>query len=377
MCRIAFAYLNFFGNAQQQSMGSLGRVTWLIVYLRSGLSHFGCLKTEQFLLHPAGCPLRSLLNNMPSETDSGCPREALAGDLPPATVRDRVGPDDAMSRAGSVKRSGTVRRSSTGKKPSNAPSSAASRSGLLWRPSAAASPSASAGTSPRSAQHASETATAGLALESGDDSDSSCSGTSSYESGADGEDKVGSELHKASQFSPPPTVAVTQGAKKAPMMKAASTMLAVGAADTHGKVRKASRQLSIVATSSLPLWPPIGSSWIEDGFCRLCEAALGTTPWGRATCPGCSVVDVCRFKRHPFKPLLLDWHPDISASKVVPQADEPTPTYQAIVPTPPMGKRAGLRGVTVPKMFAISAAFKQGFPQVAQISTSASTGRGS
>lgn len=244
------------------------------------------------------------------------------------------------------------------------------------------SPAASVGTSPGGAQFASPGASApetallaGFFPERRADSDSSSSGTSSYDqSGTDDEDEAGSELHKTCQSAF--TVASTSrvnGQRKDMAVKAVSTggsLLGVGAVDAHGKVRKASRQLSFAALDPLPFWPPIGSEWIEDGVCGLCEATLDATPWGRATCPGCSVVDVCRFQRHPFKPLLLDWHPDIPVSRVVPQADEPTPTYQAIAPTPPMGKRAGLRGVAVPKMFSLAAAFKQGDPQAMQKSMS-------
>lgn len=352
MCRIAFAYLHFFGNAQQQCMGSLGRVTWLIMYLRSGLKHIGRLRPEQFPPHPLDCPLRSLLEGMPSEKDADCPREALAVDLPLATVRHRVAPDDLMTTSKSVRRRNSLK---VDKSSSQAPLSPGNRPGFQRRLSAAASPTGSRGTSPGGAQHAApganapETTLVGFFPERRDSSSSSSATSSCDHSGTDDESEL---MHTATSR--------VNGQGKESMVKAMTTgvsLLGVGAADTHGKVRASRRLSRFTSVDTLPSWPLIGSDWIEGGVCGLCEAALDTTPWGRATCPGCSVVDVCRFQRHPFKPLLLDWHPDVSASKVVPHADEPTLTYQAVAPTPPMGKRAGLRGVTVTKMFAISAAF--------------------
>ncbi|CAK0854745.1 unnamed protein product [Prorocentrum cordatum] len=252
MCRIAFAYLHFSGTAQQQSMGSLGRATWLIAYLRSSLQYFGRLGPERLLQRPRGCPLRSLLAAMPPEECGGCPREALAVDLPPATVRHGVGPDDAVVRATTR----SLRRSSTSK--------TVDRSGGQRRPSALLSQVASeTGAPPGGAPHAPpgvgvlDAVPPGLLSESGDDSDSSSSATSSCgQSGVDVEATFSMTISSAPR-------------KRSMKVRAADTggslLLGAGRVDTHGKVRRPSRQLSIVALDSLSPWPPVGSAWIEDG----------------------------------------------------------------------------------------------------------------
>lgn len=82
---------------------------------------------------------------------------------------------------------------------------------------------------------------------------------------------------------------------------------------------------------------------IVNGVCQLCQSRSATGLWGNPRCRGCAMVDTCPFRNHLFRPLLVDWHPELRPEAAV--AVWPMKKVERVDLTPPpLGRTDMLRG---------------------------------
>eukprot|EP00928_Gymnodinium_smaydae_P014718 TRINITY_DN15418_c0_g1_i1.p1 TRINITY_DN15418_c0_g1~~TRINITY_DN15418_c0_g1_i1.p1 ORF type:complete len:991 (-),score=144.61 TRINITY_DN15418_c0_g1_i1:58-3030(-) len=313
LLRIAFAHLEWYGNAQQHSTGGLTRVVWLIAYLRYvfiGLRS----SLHRYETHGAdaedagepenspedashdGLPTRPTRGRAPAQQPHGSLLAALR-DTPDALWSDPPPPSTSWSRSRTVVRPAlqVADSLSFSKKQKNAEAKSPTRTRSLKTPRALMRKMKS----PRSQGNPGESR-AGSKGPAQRASSKTSNGDVPY--GSPRCSTVGAEE---------PSRRAAKDAREqngtpvaAPSPAAAATLPKVDRKRPEALVqlRRLGSKTSVLNEFGLVT----GDPWVESGRCRRCRWQLeGSGAWGRATCFGCSAVEGLDLEQHPFRILLL------------------------------------------------------------------------